>query len=438
LIYTTFGLSSAAVACNTGSVQTDGNSAGFYFVAPVGGSGGVSNCTTANTTTTSNCSGGYAKPSWQTAPGVPADGKRDIPDVSFFAEGAADSYGLEQAINANVPGSFYFACEQDAQGSGGKSAACSTNGAFLLGGGTSISAQVFAGVMALIDQKTASPQGNINPSFYSLAASQSALNCDSGNSPDSACIFHDVTSGTIAMPCTATSSHDGTTDCDTSGGGSIGILTGYNAAAGYDLATGLGSMNVANFVATMPYLSLSASPSTVTVPSAGQSGSTSLTFVANNGFSATINNLSCSNLPAGAACSFTQNGSAVSSLSFNGTTTSANVTLTVNTTAGSIAPPATFGGPMRRIPPALIVLLGCLILATSWLGVRRNFRRFAPAFAVLGFVLLLGMAGCGGAAPGNGGANGTGTPSGTSTATITATNTATNAVMSFNFSLSVK
>lgn len=438
LIYTTFGLSSAAVACNTGSVQTDGNSAGFYFVAPVGGSGGVSNCTTANTTTTSNCSGGYAKPSWQTAPGVPADGKRDIPDVSFFAEGAADSYGLEQAINANVPGSFYFACEQDAQGSGGKSAACSTNGAFLLGGGTSISAQVFAGVMALIDQKTASPQGNINPSFYSLAASQSALNCDSSNSPDSACIFHDVTSGTIAMPCTATSSHDGTTDCDTSGGGSIGILTGYNAAAGYDLATGLGSMNVANFVATMPYLSLSASPSTVTVPSAGQSGSTSLTFVANNGFSATINNLSCSNLPAGAACSFTQNGSAVSSLSFNGTTTSANVTLTVNTTAGSIAPPAAFGRPMRRIPPALIVLLGCLILATSWLGVRRNFRRFAPAFAVLGFVLLLGMAGCGGAAPGNGGANGTGTPSGTSTATITATNTATNAVMSFNFSLSVK
>ncbi|HKQ86346.1 MAG TPA: S53 family peptidase [Candidatus Acidoferrales bacterium] len=440
LIYTTFGQSSAAAACNTGSVQTDGNTQGFYFVAPVGGSGGVSNCTTANTTTTSNCSGGYAKPSWQTGPGVPADGKRDIPDVSFFAEGAADSYGLEQAINAIVPGSFYFACEQDAQGSGGKSAACSTNGAFLLAGGTSISAQVFAGVMALVDQKTASPQGNINPSFYSLAASQSGLNCNSSSTttlPDAACIFHDVTSGTIAMPCTASSSHDGTNDCDTSGGGTIGILTGYNAASGYDLATGLGSMNVANFVASMPYLSLSASPATVTVPAAGQSGGTTLTFVANNGFTATINNLSCSNLPAGATCSFTQNGSAVSSLSFNNATTSANVTLTVNTTAGSIAPVAKFVGPMRHMPPAVLVLAGCLILAIFWFRACRNLRRFTPAFGVLGFVLLLGMAGCGGAVPGSG-ANGTGTPSGSSTATITATNAASNAVMSFNFSLSIQ
>ncbi|HKV47058.1 MAG TPA: hypothetical protein VJN69_03120, partial [Candidatus Acidoferrales bacterium] len=234
------------------------------------------------------------------------------------------------------------------------------------------------------------------------------------------------------------SSHDGTSDCDTSGGGTIGILTGYNAAAGYDLATGLGSMNVANFLAKMPYLSFSASPSTVTVQAAGQSGATALTLVANNGFSATINNLACSNLPAGATCSFTQNGSAVSSLSFNGTTTSANVALTVNTTAGSIAPPATFDSPMRRVPSVLIVLAGCLILVMCWFGVRRNLRRFAPAFAVFGFVLLLCMVGCGGAVPGNGGGNGTGTPSGTSTATITATNTATNAVMSFNFTLSVK
>ena len=441
LIYAAFGQSSAAAACNTGGVQTGGNSQGFYFVAPVGGSGGVSNCTTANTTTTSNCSGGHAKPSWQTGPGVPADGKRDIPDVSFFAEGGADSYGLEQAINATVPGSFYFACEQDAQGSGGKSAACGTSGAFLLGGGTSISAQVFAGVMALVDQKTASPQGNINPSFYSLAASQSGLNCNSSSTttaPDAACIFHDVTSGTNAMPCTASSSHDGTSDCDTSGGGTIGILTGYDTAPGYDLATGLGSMNVANFVAGMPYLSMSASPATVTVPAAGQSGSTTLTFAANNGFSATINNLSCSNLPAGATCSFTQNGSAVSSLSFNSTTTSANVTLTVNTTTGSIAPPATFGGPIRRIPPVVIMVAVCLILAICWFLAGRDLRRFAPAFAVLGFVLLLGMAGCGGAVPGNGGGNGTGTPAGSSTATITATNAATSAVMSFNFTLSVQ
>ena len=58
----------------------------------VGGSGGASNCTvnsTTNSTTTPNpasCSGGYAKPTWQTGvSGIPTDSKRDIPDVSFFA-----------------------------------------------------------------------------------------------------------------------------------------------------------------------------------------------------------------------------------------------------------------------------------------------------------------------------------------------------------------
>src|SRR6202022_250855 len=53
-------------------------------IAPVGGSGGVSACTTSNQTL-SSCSGGYTKPSWQTGPGVPNDGKRDLLVVSFFA-----------------------------------------------------------------------------------------------------------------------------------------------------------------------------------------------------------------------------------------------------------------------------------------------------------------------------------------------------------------
>ncbi|HEY6465240.1 MAG TPA: S53 family peptidase [Candidatus Acidoferrales bacterium] len=441
LVYTTFGQPSAAAACNTGSVQNDGNSAGFYFVAPVGGSGGMSNCTAANTNTTSNCSGGYAKPSWQSGPGVPADGKRDIPDVSFFAEGANDSYGLEQAVNANVPGSFYFACEEDAQGKS-KSTACSTSGAFLLAGGTSVSAQVFAGIVALVDQQTGSAQGNLNPSFYALAAGQSGLNCDGSNttvSPNAACIFHDVTSGTIAMPCQAPTSHDGTSDCDTSGGGPIGILTGYNAGTGYDLATGLGSLNVANFVGTMPYLSVAASPSTVTVPAPGQSGSTTLTFTANNGFTATIGNLACSNLPAGASCSFAQGGSAVSSLSFNNTTTTANVTLTVNTSAGSAVPPVSWNRPVNWTPGAFVALAG-VVVCGIWLFVSRgSLRPLAPVLAVFGLVLLLGMAGCGGVlnSGGNGSGNGSGTPSGSTTAAVTVTNTVTNAVMSFNFTLAI-
>src|SRR5208283_2903240 len=47
-----------------------------YFVVPVGGSGGVSKCTTPGSSTPASCAGGYAKPSWQTGNGVPNDSKR--------------------------------------------------------------------------------------------------------------------------------------------------------------------------------------------------------------------------------------------------------------------------------------------------------------------------------------------------------------------------
>ena len=436
LIYGAFGDSSAAQACNDPRVQDDGNdgsvaAGGFFFVSPTGGGGGTSNCTTSNTSATVDCTGGYAKPSWQTGPGVPADGKRDLPDISFFAEGSQDSYGLEQAAGDNVPGSFYFACEEDALTS---PVACSANGEFLLGGGTSISAQVFAGVMALIDQRTGSAQGNINSSFYSLAAGQSGLNCDSSSTvtpPNSICIFHDVTSGTIAQPCLP-SAHDGTnpSDCNTSGGGSIGILTGYSADTGYDQATGLGSINVANLAGSLPYLSLSASPTTVTVPSPGSSGTTTITFTGNNGFAATIGGLACSGLPAGASCAFTENGAAVSSVSVSSGSPTASVTLTVNTTAAGAAPPAKYFGGMR-IAPGELILLAAGLAFTAWLFGGRKNARWTAAYAILGVVLLIAMAGCGGATSGGG------STTGSSTVTVSGTNSANNAAVSLNLTVTV-
>ncbi len=452
LVYTTFGDTSAIQACNDPNVADKGNSGttadpGFFFVSPIGGAGGKSSCTAGNASTTSGCTGGYAKPSWQTGPGVPNDGKRDIPDVAFFADGGQDSYGLETALGTNIPGSFYFACEEDAQGQNGGSAPCSTNGSFLLGGGTSISAQVFAGVMALLDEKTGSWQGNLNPSFYSLAAGQSSLNCNSSSTttpPNSACIFHDVTSGTNAMPCLTPSNYDGTSDCSTTGGGPLGILTGYTAGTGYDEVTGLGSINVANLAGALPYLSIAASPTTVTVSAPGQSGSTTLNFTANNGFSATIGDLACSNLPSGASCSFTENGSPVSSLTFNSGSTTAGVTLTVTTTAASAVPPAKFTAPIRWLPAFAILFAAALIAGICAFTARSNHRRWTPAFAVLGFVLLLATVGCQGTATssggngGNGGGGGNGgTPTGTTTAAVTVTNTATNSAMSVNFTLKV-
>ena len=182
-----------------------------------------------------DCSGGYAKPSWQTGTGVPSDGKRDIPDVSFFA-------GDSTIQN------FYIVCEADEDPG---DAPCSLTAPpvdiggyyyvdFIEEGGTSVSAQAFAGVVALIDQQLGGKQGNINPMLYALGSGQSASS-----------IFNDVTFGTNAMPCFIIS---GTPGCSITGSNSytVGVLTGYSAGVGFDLATGLGSVNVGNLISNFP------------------------------------------------------------------------------------------------------------------------------------------------------------------------------------------
>ncbi|MGB8802494.1 MAG: Ig-like domain repeat protein [Candidatus Acidiferrales bacterium] len=201
-------------------------------VFTVGGAGGKSACTTNDGQDASSCSGGYAKPSWQTGTGVPSDGKRDIPDVSFYA-----SSGF-------YTGSFYVVCEAD-QTDGVYCDQDPQDLEFLGVGGTSASTPSFAGIMALVNQKTASRQGNANYTLYKLAA-QSGASCTSSGTPASTCIFYDVTTGTNAMPCDDTQAVP--VNCGSPGQYGVGILTGYNSTAGYDLTTGLGSVNAANLV----------------------------------------------------------------------------------------------------------------------------------------------------------------------------------------------
>ena len=143
--------------------------------------------------------------------------------------------------------SAYIVCEADRT-----NGSCSLNGleqTFLGIGGTSASAPAFAGMMALVNQFTNSAgQGNANYVLYKLASlpAQKALNCNATGTqaPASGCIFNDVTSGTIAMPCA-----NGSPNCSESiPTDSYGLLSGYNAGTGYDLATGLGSVNAYNLV----------------------------------------------------------------------------------------------------------------------------------------------------------------------------------------------
>lgn len=204
------------------------------IVITAGGGGGKSNCTTSTGSSPTNCVSGYAKPPWQAAPGVPSDGARDIPDVSLFS-------------GDGLMGSAYIVCEADMFPGHGSCGLATPNYTFVGIGGTSGSAPAFAGIMVLVNQYTASSgQGNANYVLYKLASSstQTLQNCNATGTPAAACIFRDVTSGTIAMPCAKSSPN-----CNFSSSSDIyGILSGYSAGSGYDLATGLGSVNAANLV----------------------------------------------------------------------------------------------------------------------------------------------------------------------------------------------
>ena len=195
------------------------------FLAPVGGSGGASNCTAPTGSSPSSCAGGYAKPAWQMGTGVPSDGKRDIPDLSMFAG---------DGLNA----SFYVVCETDIYGG------CADDVYNLVPvGGTSAPTPSLAGIMAMVNEKTQGRQGNANYVLYPFAA-QTGASCNSSGTLTSSCVFYDVTTGTNAMPCVT-----GSLNCITNASGDQnGVLSGYSATPGYDLATGLGSVNVANLV----------------------------------------------------------------------------------------------------------------------------------------------------------------------------------------------
>jgi hypothetical protein len=213
-------------------ITTGDDISGYVDIAGAGG--GMSACTSSDGATTASCTGGYAKPAWQSGvAGIPADGKRDIPDASFFA-------------SAGFLGSSYLICVS-AEGSCAYSETSEPEAQEV--GGTSIAASAMAGVMALINQKAGAGQGSPNAELYALAAQQGYSGCSTeSDTASSACFFNDIDTGTNAVPC-----QSGTPNCTTLyTGDGLGILSGYNAGVGYDLVTGLGSLNVANAVNAWP------------------------------------------------------------------------------------------------------------------------------------------------------------------------------------------
>ncbi len=380
-------------ACNNPTLEMPGPNL-TSFVVPSGGSGGVSTV--------------YSKPAWQSGI-TPADGQRDLPDISLFAGTGA------------ISASFYYLCESDLSN---PPQTCNLNGAIDGVGGTSVSVQAMAGIVALIDQKAGGPQGNINPALYGLFG---ANNCPS-SAPTANCVFYDVTQGTIAMPCQALPSPP-TPNCFTAkSSDTYGILVtssmqfAYNAGTGYDLATGLGSINAFN-LANAPVwapasaaadFSLSSSNPTVSLGSSGE-GTMQITITPQNGFSGPVN-LSCPGLPSGDVCSFNP----ASPVTVNGAT---NVTVTVTGTIASApgrinAPAGPAAWPLRT---EILFAFACLA-ALLLVGLRIRQRRWNPAVAVLALALFV-LAGCsGGGSSMPSGNNGGGGPTGSPfTTTLTAT-----------------
>ncbi|MGO8757488.1 MAG: Ig-like domain repeat protein [Terracidiphilus sp.] len=151
----------------------------------------------------------FTKPAWQTGPGVPADGARDVPDVSLVA-------GDDLA---------YAVCEAD------YGTDCSQGEALGLIG-TSLASPTWAGIQALVNQQAnvVGGSGNPNPVYYKLAAGET--------SP-----FHDTTVGDTKVPDNCINE----IILEYCPGGDV-VLVGYEATTGYDLATGLGSVDVNKLV----------------------------------------------------------------------------------------------------------------------------------------------------------------------------------------------
>jgi subtilase family serine protease len=226
------------------------------FLNDIGGSGGPSTCFTGTPSIPGVVSGtckGNPKPLYQYGvPGVPADGLRDQPDLSLFA-------------GNGVWGSFYVECLSDTA-QGGTTCTPQNDAILLGGGGTSFASPAMAGILALIEQRFGR-QGDANYVFYSLAARQfrqpGASRCNasqtSGALPAESCIFNDITLGDMDIPCGQNS--DGHFyDCHGASSLLIGELStsnsenapAYPATVGYDLATGLGSVNATNLFNAWP------------------------------------------------------------------------------------------------------------------------------------------------------------------------------------------
>lgn len=281
--------------------------------------GGESNCATQSPNPP--CVSGFPLPPYQTSLLVPGitNPTRLVPDVAMLA-------------SANFPG-YIFCTDVSILFDPGSGSTCAGGGAAgitsalalpnpPIAGGTSVATPVFAGIVALLDQYVSSSGlSNINTMLYTLAATSTNK------------VFHQVTTGDSNVVCTPGDPPGFPVGFQCTSGAApqfIGFsASNFDATTGYNLVTGLGSVDAANLVtaweAASPSFSLSATALSPASVGAGSSATSTVTLtVASTSFKGTVT-FACSGLPTGATCSFNP-----ATATASGTTT-----LTVATTAST-------------------------------------------------------------------------------------------------------
>ena len=367
--------------------------------------GGASNCSV-QTADFSACVSGFAKPAWQTVT-ITGQTTRLTPDVSFLA-------------TPNFPG-YIFCTQLSELGDSGTGSSCAPGGAAGITaalnlntpsiiGGTSVSAPLFAGIAALLNQYTASAGlGNVNPMLYSLAGTPSNL------------AFNPVTTGDNTVYCVAGTPSAQPVALQCPGTGVLGFqASNADATTGYNMVTGLGSVDVNNLAVAW---AATLTPAFTFTPTAAsyqvtQGGNINAIFTVAlvGGYNQPVT-FACTDPAPASVCTPPQSINSTKAVSFNITTQAPTTGHLRHSERGS-------GILYAALLPGL---LGIVLTA----GSRRSLRgmRFMGLLVVLGFSTLW-LASCGGS--NGGGTTSGGTPPGTYQITVTATSGATNVQQTFN------
>lgn len=305
--------------------------------------------------------------------GITPDGgtARDVPDIS---------------LAANVDADGLVICSAGSCSNGYRAADTTLN----IVGGTSAGTPAFAAMVALLNQmENSTGQGSINPALYKLAGSSG---------------FHDIISGNNKIPCKA-----GTTSCPTTTASDCTKFTapptgtnasnpcyGFAATAGYDLASGLGSVDAYNLLteikngnSTTPTppadFSVSPSVSTLNVTRGGSAATFNATFTANGTLNGPIN-VTC--FVAGGADPQKVNGMTCTP---SASVAVSGVPITFTVTAASQVSSLRNDRPLRAPWSLAFTSIGALVLCGGAVGSVRR-RKLHSAATAFGFMCTLAAA----------------------------------------------